>query len=74
MSKLPRPRARELIRALERKGFVVVRIRGSHHRLRHPDGRTTTVPVHAGDVIGNNLLQAILKQSKLTVEELSELF
>ncbi|MCU0425962.1 MAG: type II toxin-antitoxin system HicA family toxin [Candidatus Kapabacteria bacterium] len=32
-------------------GFVVVRIKGSHHRLRHVDGRITTVAVH-----GNNAL------------------
>jgi predicted RNA binding protein YcfA (HicA-like mRNA interferase family) len=73
MSRLPGPKARELIRALEQKGFAVVRVRGSHYRLKHPDGRTTTVPVHAGDEIGNNLLRAVLKQCEITVEELSEL-
>lgn len=38
----------ELVRLLQEKGFQVVRVRGSHVRLRHPDGRVTTVPAHPG--------------------------
>ncbi|WP_428666868.1 type II toxin-antitoxin system HicA family toxin [Runella sp.] len=36
---------KELIRLLEKLGFEVIRINGSHHRIKHPDGRVTTVPV-----------------------------
>jgi predicted RNA binding protein YcfA (HicA-like mRNA interferase family) len=61
---------RELIRALRKAGFVVVRVRGSHHRLRHPDGRVTTVPVHAGETIGPGLLSQILRDCDLTHEQL----
>jgi predicted RNA binding protein YcfA (HicA-like mRNA interferase family) len=32
-----------VVRALEKAGFEVVRIRGGHHVLRHPDGRGTSV-------------------------------
>jgi predicted RNA binding protein YcfA (HicA-like mRNA interferase family) len=38
----------KVVGALERAGFTVVRISGSHHVMRHPDGRTVVVPVHAG--------------------------
>ena len=41
-----------LVRALGRAGFEVSRIRGSHHFLRHPDGRATSIPVHAGETVG----------------------
>jgi len=34
---------------------------GSHHFLRHPDGPTTVVPVHAGETIGPGLLFQILR-------------
>ncbi|MEA2663562.1 MAG: hypothetical protein QOI11_506, partial [Candidatus Eremiobacteraeota bacterium] len=37
-----------VLRALKRVGFVVSRVSGSHHFLAHPDGRKTSVPVHAG--------------------------
>jgi predicted RNA binding protein YcfA (HicA-like mRNA interferase family) len=71
MSRLPALTARSLIRALERLGFQVHRIRGSHHYLRHPDGRSTVVPVHAGEDLGPGLLAKILRDCKLTREEVA---
>lgn len=73
MSKAPRITGRELIRALKKAGFEVIRTRGSHHRLRHDDGRVTTVPVHRGETIGPGLLARILADCDMTNEELSEL-
>jgi predicted RNA binding protein YcfA (HicA-like mRNA interferase family) len=71
MSRLPATTARDLVRALVRLGFEVHRIRGSHHYLRHPDGRSTVVPVHVGEDIGPGLLAKILRDCKLTREELA---
>jgi predicted RNA binding protein YcfA (HicA-like mRNA interferase family) len=70
MPRLPRLRGRELIRILNRHGFEVIRVRGSHHLLRHLDGRQTVVPVHAGETIGPGLLLKILKDAELTKEDL----
>jgi predicted RNA binding protein YcfA (HicA-like mRNA interferase family) len=42
MSTLPVPTGRQLIKALHSFGFEVIRVKGSHHFLRHPDGRCTT--------------------------------
>jgi len=39
MRKLPRIKGQELVTALHRAGFEVIRVKGSHHFLRHPDGR-----------------------------------
>ncbi len=39
MDKLPVVSGKDLINLLAKLGFSVVRINGSHHRLRHPDGR-----------------------------------
>ena len=61
----PRLSGRELIAALERQGFRVARIRGSHHLLRHTDGRATVVPVHGNEIIGPGLLGKILRDSRL---------
>jgi predicted RNA binding protein YcfA (HicA-like mRNA interferase family) len=69
MPRLPRLRGREVIAALKRGGFALMRIKGSHHFLRHPDGRTTVVPVHAGETIGPGLLNKILKDVELEAEE-----
>ena len=71
MSRLPRLRAKELLRVLKKEGFNVVRIKGSHHFLRHADGRTTVVPVHTGETIGPGLLMSILKDCEMTSDDLT---
>ncbi len=70
MPPVPAVRGDKLVRALERAGFVVTRIRGSHHRLRHPDGRSTTVPVHPGHDVPKGTLRSVLDDAGMTVEEL----
>jgi predicted RNA binding protein YcfA (HicA-like mRNA interferase family) len=67
MTRLPRLKGKEVIRILERFGFV--RTKGSHTFLRHPDGRTTVVPIHSGETIGPGLLHAILRDVDLSPEE-----
>lgn len=71
MSKeLPALRARELVRVLERTGFVKWRQRGSHLTMfREGDRRTLTVPVRFSKTIPKRTLHAIIKQAGLTVEE-----
>jgi len=60
---------KQLIQILGRLGFEKIRQRGSHVFFRHPDGRTTIVPVHKGETIGRGLLLEIVKDTKLTKEE-----
>ena len=50
----------------------MVRIKGSHHFLQHPDGRCTVVPVHRGEPIGRGLLAQILRDCELSNDELRE--
>jgi predicted RNA binding protein YcfA (HicA-like mRNA interferase family) len=64
---------RQLIKALRRLGFEVIRIKGSHHFLQHPDGRCTVVPVHRGEAIGRGLLAQILRDCDISREELQKL-
>ena len=73
MARLPRLRGREVIAALRRAGFSVVRVRGSHHFVRHADGRATVVPVHAGETIGPGLLTEILSDVEMERREFEEL-
>jgi len=44
MTRLPRVTGQKLLVALRKAGFEVIRIKGSHHFLRHPDGRSTVIP------------------------------
>lgn len=59
----------EVMAILARLGFEEVRRRGSHAQFRHPDGRATTVPFHAGRDIAPVLLRQIARDIGLTVEE-----
>ena len=72
MSRTPRVTGPELIAALAKAGFGVLRVKGSHHFLRHPDGRSTVVPAHSGETIGPGLLHKILRDCQITTEQLSE--
>jgi len=70
-SDLPILKPRELIRALERMGFRLLRkSKGSHWQFEHPDGRRTTLPVHKGRDIGPGLLRKILRDIEIDVSEL----
>ena len=70
MSKLPTLKGKELVKILEDMGFKKVRQRGSHVRLKHPDGRVTTVPIHKGRDIPKGLLRKIIREDLgITVEE-----
>ena len=54
-------------------GFTAIRVKGSHHFLRHDDGRSTVVPAHSGETIGPGLLHKILRDCQLKVENLERL-
>jgi predicted RNA binding protein YcfA (HicA-like mRNA interferase family) len=74
MPKLPTLTPQELIKILERKGFVLDRVKGSHHiYIQVNTNRRTVVPLHNKDLPKGTLLE-ILRQAGITKEELDELF
>ncbi len=73
MAKLPSVTAQELISALEKIDFYIIRQKGSHARMKHADGRVVTIPIHAGKTIGKGLLLKILRDAELTKDDLIEL-
>jgi predicted RNA binding protein YcfA (HicA-like mRNA interferase family) len=64
---------KKLLDVLLKIGFEVVRVKGSHHYLRHEDGRATVIPIHSGETIGIGSLMKILKDIELTKEEFIKL-
>lgn len=70
MSNEPTVSGKRLIKLLSRKGFEVIRTKGSHHFLRHLDGRSTVVPVHGNEDIGKGILRKILKDCDLNVADI----
>ncbi len=73
MPKLPVLTSREVIRILEKRGFILDRVKGSHHIYLHPDTRQrAVVPMHRRDLPQGTLL-SILKQAGIDREELEDL-
>ena len=61
MPQLPAISGKAFLKFLQIIGFVIVRINGSHHRLKHSDGRVTTVPVHRNQDLPKGLLRKIIR-------------
>ena len=74
MAQLPVITGKEFIRILQKSGFVILRINGSHYRLKHPDGRITTVPVHGNEDFPKGLLRTIIRDDlEMELEDFAEL-
>ncbi|MBP6964271.1 MAG: type II toxin-antitoxin system HicA family toxin [Armatimonadetes bacterium] len=73
MTRFPALTARALEKVLLGIGFEAVRRRGSHVFYRHPDGRTTAVPHHAGRELARPLIREILREVDMSPEELQRL-
>jgi predicted RNA binding protein YcfA (HicA-like mRNA interferase family) len=73
MTRLPRITGKQVIAKLRQAGFKVIRVKGSHHFLRHADGRRTVVPVHRGEVIGPGLMSKILRDCEMSRDEFLQL-
>ena len=69
-SAIPSVPGTKVVRALERAGFRVTRINGSHHMMRHPDGRAVSVPVHPGRDMPKGTLRGLLVIVGMDIEEL----
>jgi len=68
--RLPQLTPKELIRALERLGFVQRRQTGSHVIMRHTETkRIAVIPFHARE-IKRGLFLGILKQAGIAQEQL----
>lgn len=70
MPKIPVLSGKELIQALEKDGFQVVRQKGSHVSLQK-GAHKTVVPLHDG--LAKGTLLGILKQCGLSKEDLISL-
>ncbi len=74
MPKLPIISGNQAIRCFEKIGYQVIRQRGSHVRMCHKSNSTKqplTIPRHKA--LGKGLIRKLLRDSELTIEELSKL-
>ena len=65
--KLPLLSGRQVVKALERIGFVEVHRKGSHVKMKHADGRMIVFPFH--DEIDRFTLKGALRDAEVSLEE-----
>ena len=70
MPKYPLLKAKVIVKVLEKFGFKVVRVKGSHIQMKHLETwKFTTVPNHSSKAVDPFLLKLILQQTWITLEE-----
>ena len=62
----------QLIHILERQGFVIQRQKGSHVRLKGPDGQHITIPVHGSRALPTGTLLSILREVGLSIRDIED--
>lgn len=73
MTRLPRVTADEVIAAVQKSGFSLVRQSGSHRVFRNPEGKRVTVPYHKGRTVHPKVLLSIIKDMGITAAEFKNL-
>ncbi len=70
--KIPRLTASEIIKVLERCGFVLTRQSGSHKIYKNGEGKRATVPFHSAKILHPKVLKSIMNEADLSVEDLKK--
>jgi len=65
--KLPVLSAKQVLAALKRLGFVEVHRKGSHVKMKHPDGRIIVFPFH--DEVDRYTLKGALRDADIDIAE-----
>jgi predicted RNA binding protein YcfA (HicA-like mRNA interferase family) len=69
MTRLPPLKVRQVIRALERLGFELVRQKGSHALFHNQDCRRAPIPIHPTTDINPYFLSDVLKQLEINEDD-----
>ena len=65
--KLPLLSGKQVLAALKRMGFVELHRKGSHVKMRHPDGRVIVFPYH--DEVDRFTLKGALRDADIALQE-----
>jgi len=71
VAKLPSVSEKIAVKAFTKIGYNVVRQKGSHVRLLHPNRKPLTIPNHR--LLGKGLLRKLLRDARLSVDDFIDL-
>jgi predicted RNA binding protein YcfA (HicA-like mRNA interferase family) len=73
MSRLGSYRGDQVVKAFQRAGWTVARIRGSHVILVKKDSDVTlSIPVHKGKTVKRGTLRDLIKDAGMSIEKFLE--
>ena len=61
---------KRLIKLLEERGYILVRVKGSHHLYAKQNERPIPVPMHGSKDLGKGLFLKILKDAGINKENI----
>jgi predicted RNA binding protein YcfA (HicA-like mRNA interferase family) len=61
---------KDMCRVLERNGWVLVRVRGAHHRYEKPGHQPLTIPVHGTKTLHPKTQTDVMKEAGLSEDDL----
>lgn len=67
--RLPRLSAIQIIKILEKAGFIFARQSGSHKIFKNLLGKRVTIPSHGEKILHPKVLKSILKDANLDIGE-----
>lgn len=70
MPKLPRLNAKDLVKILQKRGFICVRQSGSHMIYKNKEGIRVTLPFHGSKILHPKIIKQVISDLKLKLEEL----
>lgn len=75
MTKSPRVTAKQIVSALQKADFIILRQKGSHLIMRHQTdlSRRCIVPLHGAKTIKPGTFHSILNGANISVEEFIDL-
>jgi len=72
MTKLPRLKAVQIIKVLEKRGFELSRQSGGHKIYKDNRGKRVTVPFHSGKILHPKVLKSILTDAEISENDLKQ--
>jgi predicted RNA binding protein YcfA (HicA-like mRNA interferase family) len=73
MPHIPVLKAKELLKILKKQGFLLDRVKGSHHIMIHKEKQlSVSVPFHKGKTLGKGITHAILKDAGIPVDQVKK--
>ena len=72
MPKIPQLTPKQILRILEKKGFQIDHVTGSHYILYHPMSKARVTVAYHAKTLPKGTIHSIIKSAGLTIQDLEK--